>query len=860
MENKISGWGNQTSHNFLLTMCKQISLAEIVTANITVRRLRTGMSALLSGTLYLFALKCKQISLAVYEQLLYRLPACTGKMPVRQSGTFYLSALSGKQIPESAILLPHKAGSGNPASGFSDFSSCNNGERTSKSVKWLYQRMACLFFLFSIFAALAQAQEEDLQLFSYWQFYSDAPNALYKGFCDTAFHYLDQRRQKIAQLHTAADWQQRQQNVKDVLMEIAGPFPEKTPLNAKVTDVLQKDGYRVEKLIYESLPGFYVTAGLFLPDNLRGKTPAILFCSGHTPLAFRSEAYQQMVLNLVKKGFIVLAFDPVGQGERQQYYDAEEEKSRFGPTHEHSYPGAQCFIAGNSVAKYMIWDGIRSIDYLLTRPEVDPQRIGVTGRSGGGTQTAYIAAFDERVTAAAPECYITTLEHQLKTGGPQDAEQNFYQGIAHGIDHADLLEVRAPKPTLMITTTRDIFSIEGARSTFNEAKKAYEAFGKAEHISMVEDDAPHASTPKNREAMYAFFQQHLSLPGDPSDEEVTLLTPEELQITGSGQVITSLNSKTVFDLNREESEKLIEQLNSQRQQLTLHLEAVKKAAKKLSGYIAPADTPSPIFSGRYQREGYAVEKYLLPVDERYAIPVLVMIPGNTSGKEAVLYLHPQGKAAEALPGGTMEKLVHQGYFVVAPDVRGIGELGPGYLEGDAYIQNVSYNQWFGGILTAKSIVALQAADVARVIQFISIQFQIKQENLTGMAQGALAPTLLHTAVLENTFAKIALIEPLVSYRSVVMHKLYEPSLIPSTVAGALTAYDLPDLAASLAPRKLLMIDVADQNGSPAGKELLAEDAAIIYEAYASHAAENNFVIDHWDTQQSMENAFINWLK
>ena len=109
-----------------------------------------------------------------------------------------------------------------------------------------------------------------------------------------------------------------------------------------------------------------------------------------------------MILNLVKKGFAVFAFDPYGQGERLQYFDEKEGKSRFSPTREHSYPGAQLFINGASTAKYMIWDGIRAVDYLLTRKEVDPERIGITGRSGGGTQSSHIAAFDDRIKAAAP--------------------------------------------------------------------------------------------------------------------------------------------------------------------------------------------------------------------------------------------------------------------------------------------------------------------------------------------------------------------------------------------------------------------------------------------------------------------------
>ncbi len=705
-----------------------------------------------------------------------------------------------------------------------------------------------------------QAQQEDLKVLNYWQYYSDAPNTLYKQICDTAFHYLDQRQQAIAQLKTRQDWQQRQTKVKETLMQLVGPFPEKTPLNAQITGIVKKADYRVEKLIYESMPGYYVTAALFVPAALQGKAPAILFCSGHSDLGFRSEVYQHMILNLVKKGFVVLAFDPVGQGERLQYYDEAQGKSRFGPTHEHSYPGAQLFISGNSMARYMTWDGIRSIDYLLSRPEVDPKRIGVTGRSGGGTQTAYIAAFDERVIAAAPECYITGLTEQLKTAGPQDAEQNFYHGIAHGIDHADLLEVRAPKPTLLITTTRDIFSIDGARKTFKEARQAYEVWGKPGNISMVEDDAAHASTRKNREAMYAFFRQHLQHPGDVQDEEVPLLTAEALQVTETGQVSTALQSKTAFDLNKEASLSLVAQLRQQRHQLDAHLQNVKEAARELSGYQSPTALRKVVFSGRYQRTGYALEKYLIPVNERYAIPLLLMAPDDPAQGQAVLYLHPQGKAAEAMPGGEMEKLAQQGYYVVAPDISGIGELGPGYLEGDAYIDQVSYNQWFGALLTKKSVVGIQAADVSRVIIFIKEHFRLESENLMGIARGELTPALLHAAVFENSFGKIALVEALISYRTMIMHPEYKASYILSTVAGALGAYDLPDLAAALAPRKLLLVDPTDQNGEAAGEELQKEDLAIIQQAYAAQNAGGNFVITSRHGAPNMEAVFTEWLK
>jgi len=356
------------------------------------------------------------------------------------------------------------------------------------------KHIPCLL-LFLTFLLPAQSQE-DVNLFDFWKFYTDSENVMYKNSCNLAFKQLQEREASIGQLHTRSDYLARQEVVKDKLMKLIGPFPEKTPLNPRVTGVIRKQDYRIEKVIFESIPGYYVSAALFIPEKRKGKAPAVIYASGHTANGFRSETYQHIIINLVKKGFIVLAFDPVGQGERLQYYDEKEGKSRFGPTVEHSYPGAQCYISGYSPTLYFIWDGIRCVDYLLTRKEVDPERIGMTGRSGGGTQTAYTAAIDDRILAAAPECFITSMEYILKSIGPQDAEQNLIHMISEGLDHADLLEVRAPKPGLMITTTRDFFSIQGARETYSEVKQFYLAFGEEDQINMVEDDDVHASTKK----------------------------------------------------------------------------------------------------------------------------------------------------------------------------------------------------------------------------------------------------------------------------------------------------------------------------------------------------------------------------
>jgi len=654
--------------------------------------------------------------------------------------------------------------------------------------------------------------QDNLDLFGYWKYYSDAENALYKTSCDYAFQQLEQREQQIAGLSGAEAHLNHQQLVKQKLSEIMGEFPERTPLNVQISGVLKKQDFRVEKIIYESIPGYYVSAALFLPSRRKGKLPAIVYASGHTDNGFRGETYQHVIINLVKKGFAVFAFDPVGQGERWQYFDETGEKRFKGTTIEHSYPGAQCYISGHSPTRYFVWDGIRAVDYLLTRKEIDPERIGMTGRSGGGTQTAYTAAMDDRILAAAPECYITNMEYLLKSNGPQDAEQNLIHMLAQGLDHADLLEVRAPKPTLMVTTTRDIFSIQGARDTFSEAQKFYSAMGAADQISMVEDDEGHASTKNNREAMYAFFQKYLDNPGDSQDLEVEIFEESELWVTETGSVAKSLGSKDLFSLNQQVTLEQVTNLNKARESRSSTSE-IATAAAHWSGFKYPSDDQVNIFSGRTQDADVHLETYLISGSGDYQLPVGMYRPLRNVRPEIVLLFDELGMKHAANTGNLVRELTANGYTVLLADLPGTGDLGPGYLKGDAYVQNTSYNQWFAGILTAKSIVAIRAQDIIRLIRFA--RSEVGQDyRITTVSTGVLGSELLHAAVFEEGIDRIALISPFLSYGDIALTSLYQPSFIPSVVAGAIKDYDLVDLMAACNPRDILVVNPLKASGEP----------------------------------------------
>jgi hypothetical protein len=704
------------------------------------------------------------------------------------------------------------------------------------------------------------AQKEFDVIKNDWLQYSDVQNSLYHYLADQAIDLLARRTVEISRISTLDGWQNRQKYIRETLLSITGPFPEKTPLNARIVKTIEKDNFSVEHIVFESQPGFYVTSSLYIPKKIskKAKAPAIIYCSGHSEEGYRSPVYQHVITNLVLKGFIVFAFDPVGQGERLEYFDPVKGKSMVGgPTKEHSYPGNQAFIAGSSQARYMIWDGIRAVDYLISRKEVDPSRIGITGRSGGGTQSSYIAAFDDRIHASAPECYITTFTRLLQTMGNQDAEQNFPYFIAKGLDLPDLLSVRAPKPSLMITTTRDIFSIQGAREAEKEIAAIYKVYGKSDNFGRAEDDTSHASTLKNREAMYSFFQKHLNNPGDPRDLTVSLLTKDELRVTASGQVSVSLGGETVHSLNRKEAIKIISRRDSLLNKNDSYLGIILNSARKLSGYIDPPGNEKPVFSGRFSKQGYSIEKYFVKGEGDYVIPYLLLTPYRQNGK-AVIYLNPAGKSAEVMEGGDMEWLVKQGFIVLAPDLIGMGETGPGIFQGDAFIEGESHNLWYASIVIGRSIAGIRAADVVKLSRLLKETSSVKE--IYGVAKKELSTVLLHAAAFESSISQIALIEPLSSYRSLVMSRFYKSAFISGVVPGALEDYDLPGLAGTIAPRKLLIAGATDGKGKYEDSNLINEDLNYLQTIYSQKNAENQLSIVELKSDWTFQGLLNDWIK
>ena len=340
-------------------------------------------------------------------------------------------------------------------------------------------------------------------------------------------------------LTTPAALRARQEQLRRFMIESVGGLPASdTPLNASITGTVRGEGFTIEKVVFEARPRHFVTANLYLPAALTGRTGAVLFLCGHHNTAKQVAEYQVVCQTLVQAGLVVLAQDPIGQGERISYYDPETKRIEVRPgTGEHDHAGAQTRFVGDQIARYFIHDAMRGIDYLISRPEVDAARLGVTGNSGGGTQTSLVMMVDPRIAAAAPATFITSREAYQWTGQGQDAEQNWFGFTAAGFDHEDILLAMAPKPVCVLAVTSDFFPIEGTRRTVARARRAWELFQRGDALALVEDDSTHRFTPTLAQAAAQFFARHLlQREIDPASFPTAPRPEAELQVTQSGQV------------------------------------------------------------------------------------------------------------------------------------------------------------------------------------------------------------------------------------------------------------------------------------------------------------------------------------
>lgn len=370
----------------------------------------------------------------------------------------------------------------------------------------------------------------------------DVKSQLPRWVYESAIRAAEKGEQARSAIKNKTELKLRQQDIRKGLERCIGGMPSSdAPLNPRVTGSVEGNGFRVEKIIFEPRPHVYATANLYVPNGITEPRGAVLLLCGHREQAKHCDEYQTVCHYMVHSGLVVMSLDPVGQGERFGFYNPESKQAPMTSVTEHENVGRQCMPLGDSLARYMLHDAVRAIDYLCTRPEVDPNRIGVTGHSGGGTQTSLVMMYDQRIAAAAPGGFIMNRPYFLLTGKAQDAEQKWPGFSALGFDHEDIVLAMAPRPVRVLATTYDSVPIEGPRHTVAVNRRFWEMFGVGEDLDIFEDENVHRFTIPLARAAAQFFSKHL-LEGTAvhSNEEIKLIPAEQLRCTQSGQVIGEL--------------------------------------------------------------------------------------------------------------------------------------------------------------------------------------------------------------------------------------------------------------------------------------------------------------------------------
>jgi cephalosporin-C deacetylase-like acetyl esterase len=626
---------------------------------------------------------------------------------------------------------------------------------------------------------------------------------------DLAADAYARRNGRLASLTTPAAIHDYQAWARRTFQQLAGALPERTPLNLRTTGTLQRDQYAVEKIVYESRPGLFVTANLYLPKSGTPPYPGVLFQMGHSVPGKSYGLYQRCCQGLVQLGYVVLGFDPIGQGERNF--------TKRSPTQEHTVPGRQMLLVGETATGALLWDAMRSLDVLSSHPKVDPRRLASTGQSGGGTLTMILAAMDDRLAAAAVSSGNTenfAANPFLAPGSSDDAEQDLVGSGPLAFDRWDLLWPFAPKPLLVAVSAHDFFGTyspsyeTSGREEFAKLARAYSTLGAAERLGFFEAPLPHSLSYPMRLAVYNWFERHLNH----NDREIQEEPPtrpekdEELWCGPTGSAIRDFGGTTPFSLIRDRARSI--QTPGQPADL-----------RAMLGMDPPAAVARLEVRGTTRYRTCQVLAVEVNTAKRVWAPAWLFLP-DRAWTRLLLLIESNGRNAAWHEDELYDQLAGAGIAVCAADIRGVGDLeaqfGPGAA---AYARShqTEENYAWASLILGRSILGQRTTDIVALVQALGQRYP--EATLFLAARDKMTVPALCAAALEPGVTKTYLARHLASWRSVAELENYACPLA-SLVTGALRATDLPEIARSIAPRTVIVAGAIDAAG-----RLLPRDVA-----------------------------------
>lgn len=611
-----------------------------------------------------------------------------------------------------------------------------------------------------------------------------------------------------AKVTTKAEAEAHVQTLKGLIRQCFGPFPERTPLKPRVTSVVERDLYRIENVIFESRPDFLVTANLYVPKGRKFPLPGVVGSCGHSANGKANEAYQSFAQGLARQGYVVLIFDPIGQGERLQYLDGHHSKSTVGVgVHEHLLGGNQQFLIGEFFGSWRAWDGMRALDYLLTREEVDPKHVGITGNSGGGTMTMWLCGVESRWTMAAPSCAVTTFRRNFDNELPTDTEQCPPLVLKLGLDHGDFLAAMAPKPVIIMAAEQDYFDPRGSTETYQRLKKLWSLLGAEQNLRLFIGPNEHGYTQPNREAMYGFFNEQTKVHQGSDEPKLIIEKDETLQCTPKGQVEV-MGSRPLFSFTKSAAEDLA------RQRGIVKPDAVRRIVEALipARPTAPPDYEilRPVSGRKYPKAAfttYAVhtEPGVKAIVYRLAEKARMSRPPQTPSR-CVLYVAHHSSDVEFREDAFIKELLKSepAADFYAVDVRGLGESQPNTCGPNQYLTPYGNDYFYAAhsIMLGQSYPAQRAFDVLQVIAWLKSVGRT-EIHLAANGWGTIPATL--AAVVSDDIQQVTLKHALTSWSSIAETEHYKWPL-SSFVPGVLKSFDLPDCYRALASKKLKQVE------------------------------------------------------
>lgn len=554
--------------------------------------------------------------------------------------------------------------------------------------------------------------------------------------------------------------------------------PKNLPLNAKVTGVIEEPGLRIEKIIFESRPKVYVTANLYMPEKRKKPCGAVLFQLGHSDIGKSDPQYQRVARAIASCGIVVMVIDPVGQGERLSYYEHSVGKPLIGATvWDHQYAGEQCVLNGNNIARYFIADAMRAVDYLETREEVDKNKIGATGSSGGGTATCYMMVCDPRIKAAAPGTYVTTRRENLYTGSAQDSEQIWFGATENGFDHQELFMCFAPRPVMLLGADSDFFPIEGAEEVINTTKRFWDMYGAGEKIRLVIDSSLHKYTDVLATAAGEFFALELNGEICKADKTIVKSLPaDNLWCTEKGQVKLQFSDcKFVYDENLEEYQKnvpdkslkefLVENIENHRVKLPLRLRT---------------------FEAFYDHD-LRIAPYLWFPQKQMPNWGMLISQFDKTPTEAIICLWDKGTDSIEEHIYTIRKICREGKAAFVIDLSGMGKCSPhglnlGWNDKAVYgvIDKLAKDLFFLG----DSLSALRMFELKYAEQEVCCELGLKASIYAEQMCSAYAK--LYKELSPDT--EIYLHEECLNYKEIVKSKYYEDYNIAGILMPGIAKY------------------------------------------------------------------------